>query len=141
MYVKSRFIRVLLTNIGLKSSHQNSNELVCNLSTAGIDVIYLGNCRTSAEAAQAATQEDVDLLVVNFLSFPNRANFNFIIDLLKEANALSLSLFVCGVMNEKDAEYLQRQGVSEVLIKDTPTDEIISRLQAIVSRPRSKQGN
>ena len=86
LYVQSRFIRVLLTNIGLNGSHKNANELVCNLSAAGIDVIYIGSCRTSYEVAQAATQEDVDLLIVNLLSSPKKASYKFIFDLLKEAS-------------------------------------------------------
>ena len=131
--IKSKIIRVLLANIGLKDRDKNTNELACNLSAAGADVVYIGNCGTSEEAIQAATQEDVDLLGINLLSWPNKSIFNSIIDLFKKANDQGLSLFVCGIINDEDAKFLKKQGISEVLLPNTSPEKLFSRLQGIIS--------
>jgi methylmalonyl-CoA mutase C-terminal domain/subunit len=132
--VNSKIIRVLLTNIGLRDSYKNSNELASNLSAAGMDVICIGNYRTSGEVIQAASQEDVDLLGINLLSCKNKSIFSSVFDLIKKANDQDLTLFVCGILNNEDEKYLKKQGISEVFHLNTSPVKFISRLQEIVYR-------
>ncbi len=138
MNVESVVFRVLLTNIGLEGCDKHSKILARNISIEGMDVIYIGNYLTSVEIAQAAIQEDVDALVINLISCSEIINLTSIPNLLMKANALDIKLLACGVINVKVAEYLKKHGISEVLLQNTPHDKIISRLQEILSHPKSR---
>lgn len=130
---KSLVVRVMLSNLGLEGRDQGSKEVAHTLRNAGMNVIYTGNHSTPAEIVQAAVEEDVDALGVNFISDANITNISQILKLLRESDALDIEVFVCGVINHKQVETLKSLGVSEILHQDTPSDKIVSRLQKIVS--------
>ena len=135
---KSLAIRVLLSNLGLKGHDQGGKDMASLLRDAGMNVVYMGTHSTPAEIVKAALQEDVDVLGINLISDANMNNISKILKLLKEADALDIKVFVCGVISYKNIKTLEGQGVTEVLHQDTPSDEIISRLQKIVSHRRLK---
>jgi methylmalonyl-CoA mutase cobalamin-binding domain/chain len=123
--------------MGLECCDKNSKILAHKISIAGMDVIYTRDFRTSVEIVQAAVQEDVDVLLINYLSCSNITSFTSIPNLLKKANALDIKLLAYDVIDRKVAKHLTKQGISEVFLQNTPFENIISRLQGIVSYPRS----
>ncbi len=130
---KTKVIRVLLSKVGLDGHDRGVKVVARTLRDAGMDVVYTGLHRTPAEVVQAAVQEDVDVLGVSLLSGAHMTIIPEILRLLKEAGANDISVVAGGVMPDEDVEDLKNQGVAEVLLQDTPPDEIISRLREIVS--------
>ena len=133
---KQKVIRVLLSKVGLDGHDRGIKVVARTLRDAGMDVVYTGLHRTPAEVVQAAVQEDVDVLGVSLLSGAHMTIIPAILKLLKEAGADDISVVVGGVMPDEDVEDLKAQGVAEVLLQDTPLDEITSRLREIVTNRR-----
>jgi len=133
---RQKVIRVLLSKVGLDGHDRGIKVVARTLRDAGMDVVYTGLHRTPAEVVQAAVQEDVDVLGVSLLSGAHMTIIPAILKLLKEAGADDISVVVGGVMPDDDVEDLKAQGVAEVLLQDTPPDEITSRLREIVSARR-----
>ena len=136
MNAKQKVIRVLLSKVGLDGHDRGIKVVARTLRDAGMDVVYTGLHRTPAEVVQAAVQEDVDVLGVSLLSGAHMTIIPAILKLLKEAGADDISVVVGGVMPDEDVENLKAQGVAEVLLQDTPPDEITSRLREIVTNRR-----
>ena len=133
---KQKVIRVLLSKVGLDGHDRGIKVVARTLRDAGMDVVYTGLHRTPAEVVQAAVQEDVDVLGVSLLSGAHMTIIPAILKLLKEAGADDISVVVGGVIPDEDVENLKAQGVAEVLLQDTPPDEIILRLREIVANRR-----
>jgi len=133
---RQKVIRVLLSKVGLDGHDRGIKVVARTLRDAGMDVVYTGLHRTPAEVVQAAVQEDVDVLGVSLLSGAHMTIIPAILKLLKEAGADDISVVVGGVMPDEDVEDLKAQGVAEVLLQDTPPDEITSRLREIVTNRR-----
>ena len=133
---KQKVIRVLLSKVGLDGHDRGIKVVARTLRDAGMDVVYTGLHRTPAEVVQAAVQEDVDVLGVSLLSGAHMTIIPAILKLLKEAGADDISVVVGGVLPDEDVEDLKAQGVAEVLLQDTPPDEITSRLREIVTNRR-----
>jgi 2-hydroxyisobutanoyl-CoA mutase small subunit len=96
-------------------------------------VIYTGLHRTPEEVVAAAIQEDADILGVSLLSGVQMTVFPKILTRLKEEGADDIIVVAGGVMPDEDVVALRRMGVREVMLQDTPPNEIVSRLRAIVA--------
>ncbi len=100
---------------------------------AGMDVVYTGLHRTPAEVVQAAVQEDVDILGVSLLSGAHMTIIPEILKQLKDAGAADIRVVAGGVMPDDDVVELKKLGVAEVLLQDTPPDEIVSMLRHVAA--------
>ena len=133
---KTKVIRVLLAKVGLDGHDRGIKVVARTLRDAGMDVVFTGLHRTPAEVVQAAVQEDVDVLGVSLLSGAHMTIIPQILKLLKEAGADDIAVVAGGVMPDEDVMALKSQGVAEVLLQDTPPDEIVSTLKRVVSARR-----
>lgn len=97
-----------------------------------MDVVYTGLHRTPEEVVTAAVQEDVDILGVSLLSGVQMTVFPKIFSLLKEKNVQDMIIVAGGVMPDEDVVELKKMGVAEVLLQDTPPQQIIDRLTGLV---------
>jgi methylmalonyl-CoA mutase cobalamin-binding domain/chain len=131
-YVAETNIRVLLAKVGL-DGHDRGVKIVARcLRDAGLDVIYTGLHRTPEEVADAAVQEDVDVLGVSLLSGAHMTIFPRIMKRLEERGAEDLILVGGGVMPDEDVAELKRMGVAEILLQDTPPQVIVDTLRRLV---------
>jgi methylmalonyl-CoA mutase C-terminal domain/subunit len=103
------------------------------LRDAGMDVVYTGLHRTPEEVVAAALQEDVDILGLSLLSGAHMTLVPRIVELLRAAGAGDIALVVGGVIPDEDVPELERLGVGEVLLQETPPDEIVRRLRALAA--------
>jgi 2-hydroxyisobutanoyl-CoA mutase small subunit len=126
-------IRVLLAKVGLDGHDRGVKIVARALRDAGMDVIYTGLHRTPEEVVAAAIQEDADILGVSLLSGVQMTVFPKILTRLKEEGADDIIVVAGGVMPDEDVVALRRMGVREVMLQDTPPNEIVSRLRAIVA--------
>jgi methylmalonyl-CoA mutase C-terminal domain/subunit len=133
MNEKSAIIRVLLAKVGLDGHDRGVKVVARSLRDAGMDVVYTGLHRTPAEVVQAAVQEDVDILGVSLLSGAHMTIIPEILKQLKDAGAADIRIVAGGVMPDDDVVELKKLGVAEVLLQDTPPDEIVSMLRHVAA--------
>jgi methylmalonyl-CoA mutase C-terminal domain/subunit len=125
-------IRVLLAKVGLDGHDRGVKVVARTLRDGGMDVVYTGLHRTPEEIVTAAVQEDVDILGVSLLSGVQMTVFPKIFALLKEKNVEDMIIVAGGVMPDEDVAALKEMGVAEILLQDTPPQQIIETLTNLV---------
>jgi len=133
MSKNSDIIRVLIAKVGLDGHDRGVKIVARALRDAGMDVIYTGLHRTPEDVVRAAVQEDVDILGVSILSGAHMTVFPRIIELLKENNAEDIIVTGGGVIPDDEVEELHKLGVKQILLQDTPPQEIIETMRRLVA--------
>ena len=133
MNEESRVIRVLLAKVGLDGHDRGVKVVARALRDAGMDVVYTGLHRTPAEVVQAAVQEDVDVLGVSLLSGAHMTIIPEILKQLRDAGADDIRVVAGGVIPDDDIHELKKLGVAEVLLQDTPPNEIVSTIRQVAA--------
>jgi methylmalonyl-CoA mutase C-terminal domain/subunit len=128
-----RPIRVLVAKVGLDGHDRGARVVARALRDGGMDVIYTGLHRTPEEVAAAALQEDVDVVGLSLLSGAHMTLVPRVLDLLRAAGAGDVLVVVGGVIPDEDVPALRALGVADVVLQDTPPDEIVARLRALVA--------
>jgi methylmalonyl-CoA mutase C-terminal domain/subunit len=133
LVMSSTPIRVLLAKVGLDGHDRGVKVVARTLRDAGMDVVYSGLHRTPEEVVTAAVQEDVDILGVSLLSGVQLTVFPKIFALLKEKHVDDLIVVAGGVMPDEDVAKIKNMGVAQVMLQDTPPNEIIASLKQLVA--------
>ncbi|HXH82775.1 MAG TPA: cobalamin B12-binding domain-containing protein [Candidatus Tectomicrobia bacterium] len=129
-------LRVLVAKVGLDGHDRGVKVVARALRDAGMDVIYTGLHRTPEEVVAAAVQEDVDVIGVSILSGAHMALIPRLASLLREAEA-DAALVVGGVIPDEDVPALKAAGAVDVVLQDTPPDEVVRRVrEAALQRAR-----
>ena len=126
-------IRVIVAKVGLDGHDRGVKIVARALRDAGMDVIYTGLHRTPEEVVEAAVQEDVDVLGVSILSGAHMTIFPRLLKLLKERDAEDFIVVGGGVMPDEDVAQLKALGVKEILLQDTPPDQIVTTIRRLVA--------
>ena len=126
-------IRVLLAEVGLDGHDRGVKVVARTLRDAGMDVVYSGLHRTPEEVVNTAIQEDVDVLGVSLLSGVQLTVFPKLFKLLEERGANDLIVVAGGVMPAEDVQAIKKMGVREVLLQDTPPQQIVETLTRLVA--------
>ena len=126
-------IRVLLAKVGLDGHDRGVKVVARTLRDAGMDVVYSGLHRTPEEVVNTAIQEDVDVLGVSLLSGVQLTVFPKLFKLLDERGANDIIVIAGGVMPAEDVEAIKKMGVREVLLQDTPPQQIVDTLTRLVA--------
>ncbi len=126
---------MLVAKVGLDGHDRGVRVVARALRDGGMDVIYTGLHRTPEEVVAAALQEDVDVLGVSLLSGAHMTLVPRILDLLGEARARDIAVVVGGVIPDEDVPALRALGIRDVVLQDTPPDEVVRRVrEAAASR-------
>jgi len=131
--VESDTIRVIIAKIGLDGHDRGVKIVARALRDAGMDVIYTGLHRTAEEVVDAAIQEDVDVLGVSLLSGAHMTIFPKMLKLLSEKGADDIILLGGGVMPDEEAAELKEMGVKEIMLQDTPPEDIVKTIRRLVA--------
>jgi methylmalonyl-CoA mutase, C-terminal domain len=134
--MSERKIRVLIAKPGLDGHDRGAKVIARALRDAGMEVIYTGLRQTPEMIATAALQEDVDAVGISILSGAHNTLCPRIAALLRENGMDDCLLLVGGIIPEADIVKLKSQGVSEVFLPGTSTEDIIRYLKENVN-PRS----
>ena len=126
-----RPIRVLIAKVGLDGHDRGAKVVARCLRDAGMEVIYTGLHRTPEEVVAAAVQEDVDVLGISLLSGAHMTLVPRIVELMRQARADDVRLVVGGVVPDEDVPALRAMGVADVILQDTPPDEIVTRIRGL----------
>jgi methylmalonyl-CoA mutase C-terminal domain/subunit len=123
-----RKIRVLVAKPGLDGHDRGAKVIARALRDAGMEVIYTGLRQTPEMIAAAALQEDVDAVGISILSGAHKTLCPRIVQLLRENGMDDTLVVVGGIVPGEDIADLKAQGISEVFLPGTSTEDIVSFL-------------
>ena len=133
-----RPIRVLVAKVGLDGHDRGAKIVARCLRDAGMEVVYTGLHRTPEEVVAAAVQEDVDVLGISLLSGAHMTIFPRVLDIMRAMKADDILLVGGGVIPDEDIPALKQMGVAELILQDTPPEQIVSRVRELVAARRSR---
>lgn len=120
----NRKIRVLIAKPGLDGHDRGVKVVARGLRDAGMEVIYLGLRLTPEQIAEAAIQEDVDVVGVDCLSGAHMALFPKTVQLIREKGGDDILIIGGGIIPKKDIPKLTEAGMARIFGPGTPIDEI-----------------
>jgi methylmalonyl-CoA mutase C-terminal domain/subunit len=126
-------IRVIIAKVGLDGHDRGVRIVARALRDAGMDVIYTGLHRKPEEVVEAAIQEDVDVIGVSILSGAHMTVFPRLMDLLRERGADDILVVGGGVIPDDEVAELKKLGVKDLMLQDTPPDDIVAMIRRIVA--------
>jgi len=126
-------IRVLIAKPGLDGHDRGAKVVARALRDAGMEVIYTGLRQTPEMIAEAALQEDVDVVGLSILSGAHMALFPRIIKLLKENGLDDVLVVAGGIIPDEDVPALKEMGIRGVFGPGTSTEEIVRFIQEEVN--------
>ena len=130
--MSERKIRVLVAKPGLDGHDRGAKVIARALRDAGMEVIYTGLRQTPEMIAAAALQEDVDAVGISILSGAHRTLCPRIVELLKQQGMDDTLVLVGGIVPQEDIGDLKSQGVAEVFLPGTSTEDIVSFIRSNV---------
>src|SRR5215207_9861701 len=130
--MSERKIRVLVAKPGLDGHDRGAKVIARALRDAGMEVIYTGLRQTPEMIAAAAVQEDVDAVGISILSGAHKTLCPLIVNLLRENGMDDTLVLVGGIVPNEDIAHLKSQGVSEVFLPGTSTQDIVTYIRSHV---------
>jgi methylmalonyl-CoA mutase C-terminal domain/subunit len=118
-------IRVLIAKPGLDGHDRGAKIIARALRDAGMEVIYTGLRQTPEMIAAAAVQEDVQVIGLSILSGAHNTICPRLMELLREKGMDDVIVLIGGIIPEADIPALKKQGIAEVFLPGTSTQEII----------------
>ena len=125
-------IRVLVAKPGLDGHDRGAKVVARALRDAGFEVVYTGLRQTPEEIAEAALQEDVNVIAMSILSGAHPHLFPKVVDLVRSKGMKDVLIIGGGVIPEGDIPALKQAGVAEVFTPGTPTSAIVDFIKAHV---------
>ena len=114
-------IRVLVAKPGLDGHDRGAKVIARALRDAGFEVIYTGLRQTPEQIAEAALQEDVNVVAMSILSGAHPHLFPKVVELVREKGLTDALIIGGGVIPEGDIPALKEAGVAEVFTPGTNT--------------------
>lgn len=130
--MSQRKIRVLVAKPGLDGHDRGAKVIARALRDAGMEVIYTGLRQTPEMIASAAMQEDVDAVGISILSGAHKTLCPRIVNLLRKNGMDDTLVVVGGIVPNEDIADLKANGISEVFLPGTSTEDIVTYLNANV---------
>lgn len=127
-----RKIRVLVAKPGLDGHDRGAKVVARALRDAGMEVIYTGLRQTPEMIAEAALQEDVEVVGLSILSGAHMALAPRIMELLKANGQEHVKVFLGGIIPDEDVPRLRALGVAGVYGPGANTEEIIDDIRKSV---------
>ncbi len=120
-----RPIRVLIAKPGLDGHDRGAKVVARALRDAGMEVIYTGIRQTPQMIAEAALQEDVQVVGLSILSGAHIELFPRVLEELRSRGVDDVLLFAGGIIPEVDVPQVKEMGFSAVFGPGTDTNDII----------------
>jgi methylmalonyl-CoA mutase C-terminal domain/subunit len=126
-------LRVLIAKPGLDGHDRGAMVVARALRDAGMEVIYTGLRQTPEMIAEAALQEDVDLVGLSILSGAHMALVPRVLELLQEQGQDGVKVLLGGIIPDEDLPKLEELGVAAIFGPGTNTKNIIRIVHEITS--------
>src|SRR5215204_7793677 len=129
-----RPIRVLIAKPGLDGHDRGAKIIARALRDAGMEVIYTGLHQTPEMIAEAATQEDVDVVGLSILSGAHMELFPRVRAELEKRGMGHVLLVGGGIIPNDDMKKLEAQGYAKLFGPGTRTDDIGLYIESEMSK-------
>jgi|TARA_B110000263_G_C15191763_1_gene456375 methylmalonyl-CoA mutase C-terminal domain/subunit len=126
-------VRVLIAKPGLDGHDRGAKIVARALRDGGCEVIYTGIRQTPEMIAEAALQEDVDVIGLSILSGAHLELFPRIVEQINERGLDDVTLFCGGIIPEEDTEALTKMGFTGIFRPGTNTQDIVNFVHQAVS--------
>jgi methylmalonyl-CoA mutase C-terminal domain/subunit len=133
----ARPIRVLVAKAGLDGHDRGAKVVASAMRDAGFEVIYTGLHQTPEMIAQAAVQEDVDVVALSILSGAHMTLFPRVLELMRERGIGDVLLTGGGIISREDMASLRGMGVGDLFGPGTSTGAIITYIREWVAGHRA----
>ncbi|MBX5465210.1 MAG: cobalamin B12-binding domain-containing protein [Clostridia bacterium] len=133
--MEERPIRVLVAKPGLDGHDRGAKVIAQALRDAGMEVIYTGLRQSPAMIAQAALEEDVDVVGLSSLSGAHRTLFPEVLREMRARGLGDVPVVAGGIIPPRDAAELEEAGIARIFPPGTPLEEIV-RAVADLARER-----
>jgi len=127
-------IRVLVAKPGLDGHDRGAKVVARALRDAGMEVIYTGLRQTPEMIAEAALQEDVDVIGISILSGAHMALVPRILELVRANGQGDVQLFLGGIIPDEDIAALTEMGVSGVYGPGASTEDIVAEIRESIQK-------
>jgi methylmalonyl-CoA mutase C-terminal domain/subunit len=125
----ARKIRVLIAKPGLDGHDRGAKVIARALRDSGMEVIYTGLRQTPEMIAEAALQEDVDVVGLSILSGAQMVLVPRILELLRANGQENVKLLLGGIIPDSDVPELMEMGVQAVYGPGTSTVQVIKDIR------------
>ncbi|NPV69427.1 MAG: cobalamin B12-binding domain-containing protein [Firmicutes bacterium] len=127
-------VRVLVAKPGLDGHDRGAKVIARALRDAGMEIIYTGLRQTPEQIAEAALQEDVDVVGLSILSGAHLALFPRVIENLKKRGLKDVLVVAGGVIPHEDIPALKEAGVAAVFTPGASMREIVKFIEENVKK-------
>jgi methylmalonyl-CoA mutase C-terminal domain/subunit len=127
--MRSKPIKILIAKPGLDGHDRGAKVVAHALRDAGMEVIYTGLHQTVEQIAEAALQEDVDVIGLSVLSGAHLPLTEKLMEKLQEEDLGDLLVIVGGNIPRRDIEKLEGLGAARVFPTGSRFDEIVGFIE------------
>jgi methylmalonyl-CoA mutase C-terminal domain/subunit len=131
--MSGRKIRVLIGKPGLDGHDRGAKVVAQALRDAGFEVIYTGIRQTPQMIAEAALQEDVDVVGLSILSGAHMTLCPKVVELLRNQGQTQVPVLIGGIIPAEDVEPLKQAGIAAIFGPGTPTSAIADFIRTQVA--------
>lgn len=132
--MQERKIRVLIAKPGLDGHDRGARVVTQALRDAGMEVIYTGLHQTPEMIAEAALQEDVDVVGLSMLSGAHMPLIPRIMHLLEDKGLKDVLVIAGGILPDDDIPKIKESGVDHVFGPGTPLRAIVDYITTHLKR-------
>lgn len=125
-------IRVLIAKPGLDGHDRGAKVIARALRDAGMEVIYTGLRQTPEMIAEAALQEDADVVGLSILSGAHMTLVPRIRQVMNDSGLTDVPLLVGGIVPGEDIARLEALGIAGVFGPGTSTDAIVTHIRGLM---------
>lgn len=125
-------IRVLIAKAGLDGHDRGAIVISQALRDHGMEVIYTGLRQTPKQIANAAVQEDVDVIGLSSLSGAHNTLFPQVVKELKALKSEDIPVIGGGVIPAEDIPYLRKQGIKQIFTSGSSTSSLAKYIENLV---------
>lgn len=129
-------IRVLIAKPGLDGHDRGAKVLARGLRDEGFEVIYTGLRQTPEMIADAAEQEDVDVVGLSILSGAHMTLLPRITALIRERGMNDVLIAAGGIIPDADIGPLKEAGIAEIFGPGTSIGEVARYFREHARRAR-----
>jgi methylmalonyl-CoA mutase C-terminal domain/subunit len=130
--MSERKIRAIVAKPGLDGHDRGAKVVARALRDAGMEVIYTGLRQTPEMIAEAALQEDADIVGLSILSGAHMALVPRVLEILEENGQDKVKVFLGGIIPDEDVSKLKDLGVAGIYGPGTSTEDIVRDIRAAV---------
>jgi methylmalonyl-CoA mutase C-terminal domain/subunit len=128
-------IRILIAKPGLDGHDRGAKVLARGLRDEGFEVIYTGLRQTPEMIADAAEQEDVDVVGLSILSGAHMTLLPRVASLVRERGMDDVLIAAGGIIPDVDIGPLKEAGIAEIFGPGTSIGEIARYFREHARRP------